>query len=83
MESSRKVVYSSPARLPYQEAVEVQEWLEEVQRVEENCLVACYVSSLLEGVHVNLTQNELIELAGLWELVSGSNKRSFTTYMDR
>ena len=36
-----------------------------------------YVSSLLEGVHVDLEQNKLTELAGLWELISGPNKRKF------
>ena len=36
-----------------------------------------YVSSLPEEVHVDLEQNKLTELAGLWELVSGSNKRKF------
>ena len=77
MKSSRKLVCSSSVRLPYQEAVEVQAWSEEVQRVEGNCLVDGYVSSLLEGVHVNLAQNELTELTGLWELVSGPNKRRF------
>ena len=30
-----------------------------------------------EGIHVDLSQNKLIELAGLWELVSGPNKRKF------
>ena len=36
-----------------------------------------YVSSLPEEVHVDLAQNKLIELAGLWELVSGPNKKNF------
>ena len=36
-----------------------------------------YVSSLQERVHVNLAQNELTELAILWELVNGPNKRRF------
>ena len=36
-----------------------------------------YVSSLLEEVQIDLAQNKLIELAGLWELVSGPNKRRF------
>ena len=36
-----------------------------------------YVSSLPKEVHVDLAQNKLTELAGLWELVSGPNKRRF------
>ena len=36
-----------------------------------------YVSSLPEEVHVDLLQNKLTELAGLWELVSGPNKKKF------
>ena len=36
-----------------------------------------YVSSLPKEVHVDLVQNKLTELAGLWELVSGPNKRKF------
>ena len=36
-----------------------------------------YVSSLPEGVHVDIKQNQLTELASLWELVSGPNKRKF------
>ena len=36
-----------------------------------------YVSSFPEEVHVDLAQNKLTELAGLWELVSGPNKRKF------
>ena len=77
MESSKKIVCSSSVRLPYQETVEVQAWSEEMQRVEGNFLVDGYVSSLLEEVHVDLAQNKLIELASLWELVSGPNKRKF------
>ena len=74
MEFSKKLVCSSSARLPYQEAVKVQAWSEEVQRVEGNCLVDGYVLSLPEEVHVDLAQNKLTELAGRWELVSGPNK---------
>ena len=48
-----------------------------MQRVEGNCLVDGYVFLLPEKVHMDLAQNKLIELAGLWELVSGSNKRRF------
>ena len=51
--------------------------MEDMQRVEGNCLVDGYVSLLLEDVHVDLAQNKLTELAGLWELVSGPNKRNF------
>ena len=36
-----------------------------------------YVSLLPEEVHVDLEQNKLTELASLWELVSGPNKRKF------
>ena len=36
-----------------------------------------YVFSLSEEVHIDLMQNKLIELVGLWELVSGPNKRKF------
>ena len=35
------------------------------------------MSSLLEKVHIDLAQNRLTELAGMWELVSGPNKRRF------
>ena len=77
MESSKKLVCSSSARLPYQEALEVQAWSEDVLRVEGNCLVDDYVSLLLEEVHIDLAQNKLTELAGLWELVSGPNKTRF------
>ena len=45
--------------------------------VEGNCLIDGYVSSLPEGIHVDLSQNKLTELASLWELVSGPNKRKF------
>ena len=51
--------------------------MEDTQRVEGNCLVDGYVSLLLEEVHVDLAQNKLTELAGLWELISGPNKRKF------
>ena len=77
MESSKKLVCSSSVRLPYQEALEVQAWSEDVLRVEGNCLVDDYMSLLLEEVHIDLAQNKLTELAGLWELVSGPNKRRF------
>ena len=77
MESSKKLVCSSSTRLPYQEALKVQAWSEDIQRVEGNYLIDGYVSSLLEEVHVDLAQNKLTELAGLWELVSGPNKRKF------
>ena len=36
-----------------------------------------YVSSLPKEVHVDLVQNKLTKLTGLWELVSGPNKRRF------
>ena len=65
MESSRKLVCSSSARLPYQEAIKVQAWSKEVQRVEGNCLVDGYVSLLPKEVHVDHAQNKLIELIGL------------------
>ena len=77
MESPKKLVCSSSARLPYQKALKVQEWLKDTQRAEGNCLMDGYVSSLPEEVHVNLEQNKLTELASLWELVSGPNKRRF------
>ena len=77
MESPKKLVCSSSARLPYQEAIEVREWSENIQRAEGNCLMDGYVSSLPEEVHVNLEQNKLAELASLWELVNGPNKRRF------
>ena len=65
MESSRKLVCSSSTRLPYQEAIKVQAWSKEVQRVEGNCLVDGYVSLLPKEVHVDHAQNKLIELIGL------------------
>ena len=77
MESPKKLVCSSSARLLYQEALKVQAWSKDIQRVEGNCLIDGYVSSLSEEVHVDLSQNKLTELAGLWELVSGPNKRKF------
>ena len=77
MESSKKLVCSSSARLPYQEPLEVQAWSKDMQKVEGNCLVDGYMSSLPEKVHIDLAHNRLIELAGLWELVSGPNKRRF------
>ena len=45
--------------------------------MEGNCLIDGYVSSLPEEVHVDLAQNKLTELADLWELVGGPNKRKF------
>ena len=77
MESLKKQVCSSSARLPYQKPLEVQAWSKDVQRVEGNCLVDGYESLLPEEVHIDLAQNKLTELAGLWELVSGPNKRRF------
>ena len=77
MESPKKLVCSSSARLPYQEAIEVQEWSENIQRAEGNCLMDGYVFSLPEEVHVDLGQNKLTKLASLCELVSGPNKRRF------
>ena len=77
MESPKKLVCSSSIRLPYQEAIEVQEWLENIQRAEGNYLMDGYVSSLPEKVHVDLEQNKLTKLASLWELVSGPNKKRF------
>ena len=77
MESLKKLVCSSSAKLPYQKALKVQAWLEDIQMVEGNCLIDGYVSSLSEEVHVDLVQNKLTELVGLWELVSGPNKRKF------
>ena len=55
MESSKKLVCSSFARLPYQEALEVQTWAEDVQRVEGDCLVDGYASSLSEEAYIDLT----------------------------
>ena len=77
MESSKNLVCSSSIRLPYQEALEVQAWSEDVQRVEGNCLVDGYESSLPEEVHIDLAQNKLTELVSVWKLVSGPNKRRF------
>ena len=77
MESSKKLVCSSSARLPYQEALEVQTWSEDVQMVEGDCLIDVYVSLIPEEMHIDLTQNKLTELASMWELVSGPNKRRF------
>ena len=45
--------------------------------MKEDCLTDGYVSSLSEEVHVELKQNDLTELAKLWEQVSGSNKKKF------
>ena len=77
MESPKKLVCSSSARLLYQEALKVQVWSEDIQRAKGNCLIDGYVSSLPERIHMDLSQNKLTELAGLWELVSGPNKRKF------
>ena len=77
MESPNKLVCSSSARLLYQKALKVQAWSEDIQRVEGNCLIDGYVSSLPEGIYVDLSQNKWTELASLWELVSGPNKRKF------
>ena len=55
MESSKKLVCSSSTRLPYQEALKVQAWLEDIQRVEGNYLIDGYVSSLPEEVHVDFS----------------------------
>ena len=65
MESSKKLVCPTSTRLPYQEALEVQAWSENMQRIEGNCLVDGYVSSLLKEVHLDLVQNKLTKLAGL------------------
>ena len=77
MESPKKLVCSSLARLPYQKAIKVQTWSEDIQRAEGNCLIDGYVSSLSKKVHADLSRNKLTELVGLWELVSGPNKRKF------
>ena len=65
MEYPKKLMCSSSARLPYQEALKVHAWSEDIQRVEGNCLIDGYVSSLSEEVHMDLSQNKLTELAGL------------------
>ena len=80
MKSPKKLMCSSSARLPYQESLKVQAWSKDIQRAEGNCLIDGYVSSLLEGIHVDFSQNKL---TGLWELVSSPTKESFTTYIDR
>ena len=77
MESLKKLVCLSSTRLPYQEALKVQAWSEDIQSVEGNCLMDGYMSSLPERIHVDLSQNKLTELASLWELVIGPNKRKF------
>ena len=77
MESPKKLMCSSSARLPYQEAIEVQAWSEDVQRAKGNCLMDGYVSLLPEEVHMDLEQNKLTKLASLWKLISGPNKRKF------
>ena len=65
MESSKKLVCSLFARLAYQEAFEVQTWSKNVQRIEGDCLMDGYLSTLPEEVYIDLTQNKLTELAGL------------------
>ena len=77
MESPKKLVCSSSSRLPYQEALKVQAWSEDMQNTKGNCLMDGYVSSLPEEVHMDLAQNKLTELADLWELVNGLNNRRF------
>ena len=54
MEFSKKLVCLSSVRLPYKEALKVQAWSEDVQRVEKNCLVDGYVSLLPKEVHIDL-----------------------------
>ena len=82
IESSKKLVCLSLTRLPYYKALEVQACSEDMQGVEGNCLVDGYVSSLPEEVHVDLTQNKLTELAGLWEQVSGHIASLITVEVD-
>ena len=77
MEFIEKLVCSSSARLPCQEVVKVQTWSENMQKAKGDCLASGYVSSLSKGVHVELKQNDLTELAKLWEQVSGPNKKKF------
>ena len=55
MESLKKLVCSSSVRLPYQKALKVQAWSEDIQRMEGNCLIDGYVSSFLEEIHVDLS----------------------------
>ena len=49
-----------------------------MQKMRGDCLAEGYVSSLPKEVHVELKQNDLIELAKLWEQVSGLNKKKFS-----
>ena len=67
IESTEKLVYSSLVKLPCQEAVKVEAWSKSMQKMKEDCLADGYVSSLSEEVHVELKQNDLKELAKLWE----------------
>ena len=77
MESVERLVCSSSIRLPCQEAVKVQVWSENMQKVKGNCLTDVYVSFLPKGVYVDLKQNKLIELDDKWEHINGPNKRKF------
>ena len=76
MESTKKQICSS-VRLQCLEAVKVQAWSESMQKMRGDCLAEGYVSSLPKEVHVKPKQNDLTELAKLWERVSGPNKRKF------
>ena len=77
MESTKKLICSSSVRLPCLEVVKVQAWSKSMQKMKGDCLADGYVLSLPEEVHVKLKQNDLIELAKLWEQVSGPNKKKF------
>ena len=55
MEFLKKLVCSSLARLPYQEALKVQAWSKDIQRVEGNCLIDGYVFSLSGEIHLDLS----------------------------
>ena len=68
MESPKKLVCSSSVMLPYQKAIEVQAWSEDIQRGEENCLRDGYVSSLPEGVCRRLILSGLLCLFSFWAL---------------
>ena len=57
--------------------MKVQTWLESMQKMKGDCLADGYVSFLLKEVHVELKQNDLIELESKWGQVSGPNKRKF------
>ena len=65
MESMEKLVCSSSIRLPCQEAVKVQAWSENMQKMKGNCLTDGFVSFLSDEVHVILTQNKLVELVDI------------------